>query len=101
MMHASSFEEAAKLFCAASERHSRESCLEQAVNNDLNPLLTKTARRELQHNVEANAEQKRRPAQVTLLQDTAEDRKWLYSIVWILHTAGIGEIKCSAKWCYP
>lgn len=51
---------------APGKGHSHQGALEQGIHYQFNPLLAKRARRELQHNVEAYAEQERRPAEAQL-----------------------------------
>lgn len=57
---------------AASNWYSCQSAFEQGVHDELNVLLAKGARRELKHDVEAYAEQERRPANSEPLSGMAD-----------------------------
>ena len=57
---------------AASNWYSCQSAFEQGVHDELNVLLAKGARRELKHDVEAYAEQERRPANSDPLSGMAD-----------------------------
>ena len=56
---------------AASNWYSCQNALEEGVHNELNVLLAKGARHELKHNIEAYAEQERRPANSARLSGMA------------------------------
>jgi hypothetical protein len=57
---------------AASNWYSCQDALEEGVHNELNILLAKGTRHELKHDIEAYAEQERRPANSARLSGMAD-----------------------------